>query len=550
MRKLLFVAVSVLFVTAGSAQKNKNANFETKPKLVVGIVVDQMRNDYLYRFADKYGDGGFRRMLKDGFECRNTNYNYVPTYTGPGHAAIYSGTTPYYNGIIANDWYDAKTGKMMYVTEDQSVKSVGTTSKAGIMSPRNLLSTTMTDELMLSNNKQSKVVGVCIKDRGSILPAGHIPTAAYWFDDETGSFITSTYYTEQLPAWVTKFNSSKKADSYLSKPWETLFNINSYTVGLANGGDYRKPYKTAKENAFPHDLPALKEKNGTGLIRATPFGNSLTVDFAIEALQNERMGQGKYTDFLAVSFSSTDYVGHQFGINSIEVQDTYARLDKDLARLFDYLDKTVGMENVLVFLTSDHGAAQNPQQMMDMGIPAGVLDTDNISKSLSDKISEKFGAGKWVSKYYNQQFWLNDSLIDSKKINRNDIIEEVLPFLRKMDGVQAVYNTSTADWKASNEHTEKMLNGLSPVRSGHIALLLQPNWFGGSYAAKAGTTHGSNYTYDTHVPLVWMGWKIKSGSTAQPFNITDIASTVCDILHISTTNASTGKPMTDLIVKE
>lgn len=549
MRKLLFVAVSILFVTAGSAQKNKNAKADGTPKLVVGIVVDQMRNDYLYRFAEKYGDGGFKRMLKDGFECRNTNYNYVPTYTGPGHAAIYSGTTPYYNGIIANDWYDAKTGKMMYVTEDQSVKSVGTTSKAGIMSPKNLLATTMTDELMLSNNRQSKVVGVCIKDRGSILPAGHIPTAAYWFDDETGNFVTSTYYTEKLPIWVTKFNSSKKVDSYLSKSWETLFNIKSYTVGLPNGGDYRKAFKGAEKNAFPHNLPALREKNGTGLIRSTPFGNSLTVDFAIEALQNEKMGQGKYTDFLAVSFSSTDYVGHQFGINSIEVQDTYARLDKDLERLFAYLDKNVGMDNVLVFLTSDHGAAQNPQQMMDMGIPAGVLDTDKIASTLSDKISEKFGAGKWVSKYYNQQFWLNDSLIDSKKLNRNDIVEEVLPFLRKMDGVQAVYNTSTADWKASNEHTEKMLNGLSPVRSGHIALLLQPNWFGGSYAAKAGTTHGSNYTYDTHVPLVWMGWKIKSGSTAQPFNITDIASTVCDMLHISTTNASMGTPMTDLITK-
>ena len=549
MRKLLFVAVSILFVTAGSAQKNKNAKADGTPKLVVGIVVDQMRNDYLYRFADKYGEGGFKRMLKDGFECRNTNYNYVPTYTGPGHAAIYSGTTPYYNGIIANDWYDAKTGKMMYVTEDQSVKSVGTTSKAGIMSPKNLLATTMTDELMLSNNRQSKVVGVCIKDRGSILPAGHIPTAAYWFDDETGNFVTSTYYTEELPIWVTKFNSSKKVDSYLSKSWETLFNIKSYTVGLPNGGDYRKAFKGAEKNAFPHNLPALREKNGTGLIRSTPFGNSLTVDFAIEALQNEKMGQGKYTDFLAVSFSSPDYVRHQFGINSIEVQDTYARLDKDLERLFSYLDKTGGMDNVLVFLTSDHGAAQNPQQMMDMGIPAGVLDTDKIASTLSDKISEKFGAGKWVSKYYNQQFWLNDSLIDSKKLNRNDIVEEVLPFLRKMDGVQAVYNTSTPDWKASNQHTEKMLNGLSPVRSGHIALLLQPNWFGGSYAAKAGTTHGSNYTYDTHVPLVWMGWKIKSGSTAQPFNITDIASTVCDMLHISTTNASMGTPMTDLITK-
>ena len=318
---------------------------------------------------------------------------------------------------------------------------------------------------------------------------------------------------------------------------------------MPNGCDYHKTYKNAEKNAFPHDLPALKEKNGLGLIRSTPFGNSLTVDFAIETLQNEKMGQGNFTDFMALSLSSPDYVGHQFGINSIEVQDTYARLDKDLERFFNHLDKTIGMENVLVFLTADHGAAQTPQQMIDMRIPAGALDTDNISKEVSDKISEKYGAGDWISKYYNQQFWLNDSLIDSKKLNRNEIIEEVLPFLRKMDGVQAVYNTSTADWKASNIHTEKIMNGISPVRSGQISILLQPNWFGGSYAAKAGTTHGSSYTYDTHVPLVWMGWKIKSGTTAQPFNITDIASTVCDILRISATNASMGTPMTDLIVK-
>lgn len=553
MKKSRLLIFAVLFLGFANAQnlKSKNQTSQTDaPKLVIGIVIDQMRYDYLYRFADKFGTGGFKRLLNEGFEFRNTNYNYVPTYTGPGHAAIYTGTTPYYNGIIANDWYDRKTSKSVYVTEDTKVVSVGTTSKAGLMSPRNLLSTTMTDELRLSNNKQSKVIGIALKDRGSILPSGHIPSAAYWFDYSTGNWITSSYYTQQLPLWVNQFNDKKLCDVYLSKPWTTLYPIENYTVGLQNGSPYRNNYKGEDKNEFPHNLPAIKEKAGYELIRSTPFGNSLTVDFAIETLTQEKMGQGNFTDFLALSFSSTDYVGHQFGINSIETQDTYARLDKELERLFNHLDKTVGMENVLIFLTADHGAAETPEQMKALNIPAGVFDSQNISQKLSDFIGESYGKANWVLHYNNQQFWLNNQLIGQKKINRSELIQKCLRFLQKMDGVQEVYDTSKiGEWKSSNKHTDKLINGISPLRSGEITMILRPNWFDADYATHGGTTHGSGYSYDTHVPLIWMGWKIKNGTTDKPINITDIASTVCDILHISFTNASVGNPMTDIIKK-
>lgn len=541
-----FLFLCLLLAFGLHAQKKKNP--PAQPKLVVGIVVDQMRADYVYRFADKYGKGGFNRFLSQGFDCRNTHYDYVPTYTGPGHAAVYTGSVPAYNGIISNDWYDRKTQKEVYVAGDDSVSPVGTDSDAGKMSPANLLTTTVTDELRLSNNRQSKVIGICLKDRGSIMPAGHIPSAAYWFDNRTGNWITSTYYTQDLPQWVKDFNARKLCDAYLSKPWTTLYPIEQYTVGLENGSAYRHPYKGEKENRFPHDLQALKAQNGYGLMRSTPFGDSFTVDFAIEALGKEQLGQGPYTDFLAVSFSSTDYVGHQFGINAIETQDTYARLDRDLERLFDHLDKTVGMQNVLVFLTADHGAGQTPDYLTSLHIPAGHLPTKTLKKDLNGFISEKYGEGDWIEYYGNQQVYFNYGTIAQKKTDCTALTRDVMDYFRRMPGVQWVSDLSqTTSLNDNNAFRNRIANGVSPHRSGDIAIMLQPAWFEGDYAAHAGTTHGSGWSYDTHVPLLWMGWKIKNGSSAQQVDISDIAVTVADLLRISRPNGAVGDPISDLI---
>ena len=548
MGRVIGVLMFCLVFCGGMAQKPTpgKGNGGDGPKLVVGIVIDQMRADYLYRFMDKYGEGGFKRLLRQGFEFRNTNYDYVPTYTGPGHAAIYTGTTPYYNGIIGNDWYDRAAGRSVYVTGDDGVSSVGTASAAGKMSPRRLMTTTMTDELRLSNNKQSKVIGVCLKDRGSILPAGHLPTAAYWFDNKSGNWITSTYYAEALPGWVSAFNDKKLGDFYLSKPWNTLYPIAEYTSGLANGSDYRNDYKGEASNQFPHDLPGIKNAIGYELVRSSPFGNSFVTDFAIETLDQEKMGKGAFTDFLAVSYSSTDYVGHQFGINSIEVQDTYARLDRDLERLFAYLDKSVGMDNVLLFLSSDHGAAQTPAQMVALGIPAGIFNSGKLKEQLSEVLVKSYGAGNWVLAYDNEQVYLNNALILEKGLKREEVLGRCLDYLRLMEGVQEVFSLSGGDSGAKGVHSERLFNGVSPSRSGDIAVVLQPGWFPGGYGSK-GTAHGSGYSYDTHVPLVFMGWKIKQGSSGMAVNVTDIAATVCDLLRISFTNGNVGRPLGDLM---
>ncbi len=322
-KSLCFLLVVSL---AGPAFAQKKATSLARPKLVVGIVVDQMRYDYLYRYWSKYGRGGFRRLLGEGFSYENAHYNYVPTYTGPGHASIYTGTTPSMHGIVGNNWFVREEGKGTYVTEDKTVQAVGGTAAAGQQSPHYMLTSTITDELRLATNFQSKVIGVCIKDRGSILPAGHSANAAYWYDGSNGAFISSTFYQDSLPQWVRKFNAQNRAVRYLDKPWETLLPLAQYTESTADEVAWEGAFKGEAKPVFPHNLPALSgalaaagqsnlqadaakapvvTTRNLDLIRSTPFGNSLTTDFALETIRAERLGQRGQTDFLALSFSST-----------------------------------------------------------------------------------------------------------------------------------------------------------------------------------------------------------------------------------------------------
>src|SRR6201996_7538512 len=288
-------------------------NILPRPKLVVGIVVDQMRWDYLYRFYERYQDNGFKRLLNEGFSCENTQVDYIPTFTAPGHTCIYTGSVPALHGIAGNDFIVQATGKSMYCTDDSTVTSVGATSIAGKMSPRNLLTTTVTDELRLATNFKSKVIGIALKDRGGILPAGHTANAAYWFDDKSGNWITSTYYMQELPQWVKDFNDQKLPETYLKTDWTPAYPIDSYVQSTPDiSPRYEGKFKGTDTPSLPVKTSGLY-KNNLGLIRSTPFGNTLTLDMAIAAINGEKLGQGDQTDFLAVSFSSTDYVGHQFG---------------------------------------------------------------------------------------------------------------------------------------------------------------------------------------------------------------------------------------------
>ncbi|HEY0030591.1 MAG TPA: alkaline phosphatase PafA [Bacteroidia bacterium] len=546
MRKSILSFCMLLFSVVMAAQvAAPTVKSAAKPKLVVGIVIDQMRYDYIYRFWDKYGNDGFKKLVNEGFFCKNTNFNYMPTYTGPGHAAIYSGTTPAVNGIIANDWFEPSKKKSIYCAEDNKVNGVGTTAKEGKRSPVNMLTTTITDELRVSSNMKSKVIGIALKDRSAILPAGHTANAAYWYDGSIGCFITSTYYMTELPKWVQEFNAKELPKKYLSQPWNTLLPIEQYTESLPDDNKYETLSKGEAKAVFPHDLPKLMSTNGgLGMIRNTPFGNTLTKDFAIATIQSENLGKSGATDFLAISFSSPDYIGHYYGPNSIEQEDDYLRLDKELAELLKAIEMQVGKGNALVFLTADHAAPEVPAYLSDLKIPAGYVDEWKMTDSLKKYLNKTYG-DTLVLSFSNQQIFLNHKVIEDKKLFLQQLQEDVAAFMMRFPEISEAITASTMNNAQFTEGVRYLMQkGYNAKRSGDVLVNYLPAYV--EYMP-TGTTHGSPYSYDTHVPLLFYGWNIKQGSSAEQVYITDIAATLSIMLNIQFPNGCTGKPISFIV---
>jgi predicted AlkP superfamily pyrophosphatase or phosphodiesterase len=523
-----------------------------KPKLVVGIVIDQMRYDYIYTYWDKLSANGFKKLVNKGFSCKNTNYNYVPTFTGPGHASIYTGTTPSIHGIIANDWYDSKNKLEVYCAGDSTMNSIGTGSERGKMSPHLLMTTTMGDEMKINTNGKSKVIGISLKDRGAILPAGHNSDGAFWLDDSTGNWVTSSFYMKELPQWVNAYNAKNRTKELLTKKWETVLPIGQYKESLEDNSKYERPFKGEKAPVFPHDLPVIFDsipKRKFGLIKATPFGNTITKELAIEAVKAESLGKDFYTDLLCVSFSSPDYIGHQFGPKSIEQEDGFIRLDQDLAEFIAFLEKEVGRENFVLFLTADHAAVDVPSYLIDQKIPAGYADLGQNGKEMDSilKLSYKIDEEKehLISAILNQQVYLNDDLIKREKLNKEEIIHWLREEFMKIDGVIQVYTNEQMSENEYNDLIPSMIqNGFHTQRSGDLIINLEPGWV---EFYKTGTTHGSPYSYDSHVPLIWYGKKITPGFTNEPIPITHIAPTVCLMLDIPFTSGNTGQPIEQVL---
>lgn len=542
--KFLLLIIFLSFSHSFSQLKNNN----DRPKLVVGIVVDQMRWDYLYKFYDRYGNDGFKRMLNEGFTAENTLIPYIPTYTAIGHSTIYTGSVPAIHGIAGNDFYIRETQKRMYCAQDDSVSGVGLNpdEKAGKMSPKNLLTTTVTDELKLATDFKSKIIGVSLKDRGAILPAGHFADAAYWNVD--GNWVSSSFYMKELPNYIQKFNKSDQTGKYLDGKWETLYPVNTYMNHVGDDNIYEEKYKNQKSGTFPIDLKAALKEEGRELIKATPFGNTLTLQLAKEIIANENMGNNpaKVPDFLAVSLSSTDYIGHQFAINSLKIEDTYLRLDKDLGEFFNYLDQKFGKGNYLVFLTADHGAAHNPQFIRDEGGNAGFWMRKDISNELDQQLNSRFGQQKLVYAITNNQIFLDHKKIDSLKLDTEKIKETIVGFMKKQPGVAFAADMEKLNSSSLPEPIREMaVNGYNYKRSGDIQLILEPQWYG-YYGSKQGTTHGAWNPYDSHIPLVFMGWGIKHGNTHRTTAMTDIAPTVSALLHIQQPNGSIGSPIFEI----
>ena len=544
--KNLLLLATIIFSYSAIAQTNKTTR--SRPKLVVGIVVDQMRPDYITRYWSKLSPNGFKALIKDGYEFKNANYNFIPTYTGPGHASIYTGTTPSINGIISNDWYIRKENDTVYCVQDDTIKTVGSNSKAGQMSPHRLLTTTVTDELQLATNGNTKVIGISLKDRGAILPAGRGADAAYWYDGSTGTWISSTWYMQSLPTWLTDFNSKKYADQYLTKPWVTLNDISTYTESEPDNSPYEMPFKGETTPTFPHDFPKIKDANFE-LVRRSPYGNTLTKDLALAAIDGEHLGEDAVTDFLAVSFSSTDYVGHQFGTQSIEVEDTYLRLDLDLANFISALNEKVGKGNYLLFLTADHGAAHNPQFMIDKKLAAGIVNNRNLNDIINTFLNAKYGNKNYLPSLNNDQIFFNDSLLEANKIDKCALETELANYLLKnidgLDDALTACNLSSVEYKES--FRSMVQRGYNRQASGDICLLFSAGWTDWLYGnGHQGTTHGAAYSYDTHVPLLFYGWGINKGATSRYVTITDIAPSISMLLNISSPSGVTGVPLIEI----
>lgn len=540
-RKFLFITTLFFVVCVSTAA---NAQTLSRPKLVVGLVVDQMRWDYLYRYYDRYKEGGFKRMLGEGFTCENAYINHLPTFTGVGHSTVFTGSVPAIHGITGNDWIDQLTGKSWYCTEDSSVQSVGCDNASGKMSPKNLLVSTVTDELRMATNYQSKVVGVSLKDRASILPAGHSANGAFWFDDASGNFITSTYYMNDLPEWAKKFNAKAEPVSLLANGWNTLYPISTYTQSNADNAPWEGTFAGETAPVFPHDMARIY-KTSRGSIRTTPFGNTITADFAKAAIEGYGLGSGKVTDFLTVNFASPDYVGHMFGPNSIEVEDTYLRLDRELAFFFQYLDLKVGKGNYLVFLTADHGAANSIKFMQAHGLPSNVLPVRTIITKLNELLTARYGVEGLVLSGGNYHVNYNNTKIEQSRLNFDSIKKVTIDFLQRQPGIQQALDISQIGQAPVAEPIKSMIiNGYNPKRTGAIMIIPESGWFEGS---EKGTTHGSWNPYDTHLPLLFMGWNIKHGSSNTVVHMTDIAPTVSALLHIQMPSGNVGKPIVELM---
>jgi predicted AlkP superfamily pyrophosphatase or phosphodiesterase len=520
---------------------------QDKPKLIVGVVIDQMRAEYLYRFQDNYAENGFKRLLREGFNVKNTHYNYIPTATGPGHTSIYTGTTPVNHGIVSNDWYNRELGRSIYCAEDSTVFLVDHLGvqkdekfKNFSRSPKNNLTTTITDELKLFTNQRSKVIGVSLKDRGAIFPSGHLANAAYWYNPNNGHFVTSSYYMNKLPQWLIKFNNKKKSDSLLNQTWKTLLPIEKYIHSEIDDSSFEKKFKGKQLSIFPYDLKTLRKENGNyKLITHVPQGNTLLTELVKATIKGENLGRNETTDFLTISYSSTDYVGHNFGIRSKELEDTYIRMDREIALLLKDLDTEVGKDNYILFLTADHAVSDNPPFLKSKRLPGNFYNSKKIKENLNIYLSDIFGKDNYIAHIDNTQIYLSE-----KKIVKEKILKASLQFLITIEGMKDVFAPELKVHSLDNSIISNVIkNSYNSKESGDILYQMHSGWM---EERLFGTTHSTAYTSDTHVPLLWYGWHIPKGETVKPHVITQITPTLSFLLDIPLPNASNREPIKEL----
>jgi len=526
----------------------------TPPKLVVGIVVDQMRVDYIYRYWDNFGDGGFKRLIGEGAFLRDTHYNYAPTHTGPGHASIYTGTTPHDHGIVANDMFVRATGLGLNCVQDDATMGVGGEGPRGQRSPVNLLSSTLADELERRYEGRAKTIGVAWKDRSAILPIGRTGDAAYWnFEDAEGRFATSKWYTDRLPDWVERFNARKLPATYLRGTWDLLLPRERYHQSMPDDNPYEELLPGVERPVLPVDLAKAYAASGNnmGLLKLVPASLTLVTELALAAIEGEDLGKDEVPDLLAVSYGATDEIGHATGPLSLEVEDMYLRLDRELERLMKELDVRVGVGQYTVFLTADHAAGDVPEYLKNRKAAAGYVEMGDLVAAVDAAAARRFGPGKWVRKRVKEQLFLNDSLIMARGLDPAEVQRVAADAVRAFPGVAEAFTASDLLGGAQLAGRGALVQrGFMSARSGDVLFILRPEhlaaWPG---MLKQGAEHGSVWNYDTHVPAIFFGKGIARGEVVRRTGITDIAPTVSMILGCALPDAAIGEPVQEVLAR-
>lgn len=542
MKKIIAILSLVIILTNISSAQQKTPS--AKPRLIVNIVVEGMRYEYLYKYWDKFGEGGFKRLVNSGFLSKNAEYNYLFTESASGYATIATGANPSQNGIIGESWFQRLKNSEMYCVFDPKVIPLGYNEikDENKVSPDNLMVTTFTDELKLSNFKQSKVFGISPKDYAAIIPAGHLADGAFWFDKKTGNWVSSSYYMQNLPEWVERFNNKKFTDIYLSKIWEPYLKITEYTEALGDNSMHEKGL-LGKYRTFPYNLAALKAEWGNfDILNFTPFGNTYTKDFAISAIVNEELGKDNYCDFLNIGFTANANIANAFGIRSVELEDVYIRMDRDLQHFIGFIEDYVGVQNTLIILTSDRGDSDDVDFLQSINMPAKYFNDNSAMYLLGSYLRSIFKNNNIIQKQYGSRIYLNRYAIEDAKLNLNEIQNSICNFMIDLSGVSNVINSNDLEGR---NYTEGMLkkaqNSYQQKRSPDIFLI-----FESGVVPKDEKNFSSGYKHNSHVPLIFFGWKVKPAHSSEAIDITDIAPSLSAALNIAQPGAATGKIIQNL----
>ncbi len=542
----LRIILSILLLTVLYPLRAQSGKTPKKPKLIIGITVEGMRADYIYRYWEQFGEGGFRRLINEGTQFTNAEYDYLITQSSAGYATVATGTQPSQHGIVSDRWFERFTGSEVYCVADGKTKILGNDTEDKQekgMSPRKMAVSTLGDQIRITTFKQSKVISIAAQDYGAVLSGGHSANAAFWFDAKTGNWVSSSYYFDKLPAWAERFNRKKLPDLYLQKDWELLQVKRKYKSSMNDDCDYEKGFGEGLK-VFPYTLNLLKDIDGDyTIVQESPVGNLLTKDFAVSAIVNEDLGRDNYPDLLTVSFSANANVAKKFGIRSLEIADMYLRLDQDLAKFIAFVDDYVGLENTLIYLTADRGAADSPDFLQDMKLPHGYFKERAALSLLRSYTRALYDKGNFIQGFYANQLYLQRTVIEDAKVDLTDVQTRTADFLVNFTGVASVVTAKELETRNfSDGMLKKAQNSYYRKRSGDVFLNLAPN-----YQAEGEENQFSAYREFTQVPLIFFGWKIKKQTVMRPVSITDIAPSIAQILKIAPPNAASGQVLQELL---